>query len=589
MNAPEATRLILEVFGGLALFMFGMDRMSAGMRGAAGDQLRTLLLRSTDRKSRGYLLGVLMGGLAHSSAATVLLIGFVHAGLLTLGRALPPVLGANLGTTLSMQLLAFGLGDAALAIIAAGFLLSVAAPGARLRAIGGAVLGLGLLFFGMRIMGDAIRPHRDLLAPWLVRADSASLSARLAGIGIAAGVTAIIQSSGATLGMCFALASAGVFTSLDQVFPLVLGAHIGTCATGLLGSIGTQVDGRRTAVSHLIFNVFNAALALALAPWLLALITRLSPSLTRQIAHLHTAVMLIAGLIALPLTGPFEKLVRRLCGRNRPSPPASFLDPGLLMKPESALRACLQELRRVLALVTASFKIDAEFFFRVRPGRLRAVERNEELVDEIKRAMGRYLARLAGADLSRRQVVLMQEVNQCMSDVERIGDHIENLASISVRRRAYKLEAYVEAATFNDLFEAFRLAAAIVSEVERSLDPDRADFARGAADVLALQARYGEHSRGTRIRFSGRIAESAVPPIAALFFSEYLLTLDRIVQHATRIALAESQADFWIKAAKLGATAPAAAAPTAPVTPVNPDEYLSRLSPDEAGPTPPPP
>jgi phosphate:Na+ symporter len=586
MSTPDVMRLILEVLGGLALFMFGMDRMSAGMRGAAGDQLRTLLLRSTDHRGKGYLLGVLMGGLAHSSAATVLLIGFVHAGLLTLGRAIPPVLGANLGTTLSMQLLSFGLGDFALAIIAAGFLASVAGPGKRFRAVGGAMLGLGLLFLGMRIMGDAIRPYRDLFSPWLARTDSTTLSAQLAGIGIAAGVTAIIQSSGATLGMCFALASAGVFTRLDQVLPLVLGAHIGTCATGFLGSIGTQVDGKRTAVSHLIFNLFNATLGVLLAPWLLALIPHLSSSLTRQIAHLHTAVMLIAGLIALPLTGPFEALIRRIWGWNRPSPPSSFLDPALLPKPETALRACLLELRRVLTLVTASFKIDAELFFRVRRKRLRAVERNEELVDEIKRAMGRYLARLAGTNLSRRQIVLMQEVNRCMSDVERIGDHIENLAAISVRRRAYKLEAYVEPASFNDLFEAFRLAAVTVSEVEHSLDPDRADLARRAGDVLALRIRYFEHSRGTRIRFAGRIAEHAVPPIAALFFSEYLLTLDRIVQHASQIALAEQQADFWIKASKLDEPAPSTAAAPAPVTPVDPDEYLSRLPPDDGPPAP---
>lgn len=588
MNDANAVLLILEVLGGLALFMFGMDRMSAGMRDAAGDQLRTLLLHSTDRKGRGYLLGVGMGGLAHSSAATVLLVGFVHAGLLTLGRAIPPVLGANLGTTLSMQLLSFGLGDFALAIIAAGFLVSVAAPGKRFRAVGTAVLGLGLLFLGMRIMGDAIRPYRDSLAPFLSRTDSATLSAQLAGIGIAAGVTAIIQSSGATLGMCFALAAAGVFTRLDQVYPLILGAHIGTCATGLLGSIGTNVDGRRTAVSHLVFNIFNAALGLLLAPGLLALIPRLTSDLTRQIAHSHTAVMLIAGLIVLPLSGPFEALIRRICGRNRPSPPASFLDPGLLSKPETALRACLLELRRVLTLVTASFKIDAEFFFHFRSGHLRAVERNEELVDEIKRAMGRYLARLAGMDLSRRQIVLMQEVNRCMSDVERIGDHIENLANISVRRRTYKLEAYVETASFNDLFEAFRLAAVMVGEVEHSLDPDRADLARSAGDVLALQARYLEHSRGTRIRFSGRIAEHAVPPIAALFFSEYLLTLDRIVQHASAIALTEQQGDFWIKASKLDESAPAAPVAPVPVTPVDPDEYLARLraeeKPPESGP-----
>jgi phosphate:Na+ symporter len=577
MDSSDAMFLLFEVLGGLALFMFGMDRMSVGMRGAAGEKLRTVLLRSTDRRGRGYLLGVLMGGLAHSSAATVLLIGFVNAGLLTFGRAIPAVLGANLGTTLSMQLLSFGLGSYSLAILAVGFLISVAAPRERIRAAGMALLGLGLLFLGMQIMGDAIRPHRALLAPWLARINGTTLSGRLTGVAIAAGITAIIQSSGATIGMSFALASAGIFTRLDQVFPLVLGAHIGTCATGLLGSIGTQVDGRRTAVSHLIFNLFNAALGLLLAPWLLKLIPLLSPDLTRQIAHVHTGVMLLAGIALLPFVGPYQKLIRLLCGRNQPSPAASYLDPAHLAQPETALRACILELRRVLSLITVSFKMDAEFFFRLRPGKLRAVERNEDLIDEIKRAMVRYLSDLAKANLSRRQIILMQQVDRCMSDIERIGDHIENLANISRRRRAYKMAGYVEAASFDDLFEAFRLAAFMVSEVEHSLNPDGADIQKNAQAVLALRARYFEHSRGTRIRFSGRIAEHAITPIAALFFSEYILTLDRIVQHVAQIALAEHQADFWIKASKLGLPADEPRLSPTPVEPVNPDDYLSRM------------
>ncbi|MDZ4199853.1 MAG: Na/Pi symporter, partial [Kiritimatiellia bacterium] len=171
MSLSNGLFSIFALLGGLALFLYGMDRMAQGLRGAAGGQLRAMLGATTHRRDTGFLLGLLMGTLAHSSAATVMLVGLVNAGLLTLGQALAPVVGASVGTTVSMQLLSFRLDAYAFAILAAGFLWSLIAPGERARHAGRALFGFGLLFLGMRTMSGAVQPHRELLAPLLARVD----------------------------------------------------------------------------------------------------------------------------------------------------------------------------------------------------------------------------------------------------------------------------------------------------------------------------------------------------------------------------------------------------------------------------------
>ncbi len=395
MSAGDIFFLVFAVLGGLALFIFGMNVMTDGLRQAAGSRLRDILTRTTANRYAGIGLGSVLGLLIHSSGTSVMLVGFVNAGLMTLVQAIPVVLGANIGTTISMQAISFRLGDYAFFIITMGFILRMVAPSLRFKQFGTALLGFGLLFLGMTIMSDAVKPHRETLAPLLEGISADTWRGMILGVLLATAITAVIQSSGATIGMCFALIQAGVFTSIEQTFPIVLGAHIGTCATALLSSIGANIQARRCAFSHLLFNVFNVALALMAKGFFLWLIPLTSDDVLRQTANMHTAVMLVAAIIIIPVTPWFERVILWIMRSRKPEPQPSYLDEGLLDYPEKALEASILELQRVARICARSLVISAEtLLFAHDRKMIMEIKRNEKVVNEVKISMKDYLTLL---------------------------------------------------------------------------------------------------------------------------------------------------------------------------------------------------
>ena len=412
------------------------------------------------------------------------------------------------------------------------------------------MLGFGLIFLGMNLMSESIRPHRLFFASFLEDIQGTSVAGLLKGVGITALVTGIIQSSGAVIGMCFALISAGVFTSLDQVYPIVLGAHIGTCATALLGSIGTNIEARRSAAAHLLFNIINAGLAVALAPVFLKIIPMTSGDLIRQTANVHSGVMLFGAVLFLPLAPAFARLVAVLCPSKHPPPQPSYLDAKIIEFPEKSIYAAICELQRVTRICARSFRLTIDILFKIDRKEVLAVKLNENVVDEIKLAMKDYLASLTRRYLSRRQAILIQHINRCMTDLERIGDHIDELCDISLRRRK------IPAARFNRetlelLFSLFQAADKVLHLVIQSLDPLNEDFQGMAQSILMARDDYVEKSINAKAVFTERIACHECPPIVGMFFSEYVAAFDRIVKHAKTIALVEKQPFFWIKRKKL--------------------------------------
>ena len=565
---------ILKLLGGLALFIFAIKLMTANLQAAAGRSLRSLIRRATRGRWIGSLLGTLFGFLLHSSATTVLLVGFLHAGLLTLPQAIGPIAGANLGTTLSMQLISFKLGDYFFIPILLGIVLAMALPRRPWDAAGQALVGFGLLFLAMSLMSGALAPHRDLLRPWLAAPHGAGLWGQLAAVGLSAGATAIIQSSGATIGILFALIGAGVFQSIEPVFPLVLGAHIGTCSTALLGAIGTSIEARRGAVAHLAFNVIGVALALAAAPVLIPYIQGTSPDLVRQTANLHTVVMLLGLIFVLPLRAPFTALVRVLTPSRKPPPASSHLDEEALKKPEQAIYLSLRELQRVAAICAQTFRFNAEIMFRLNPRTMRTIRRNEEAVDDIQRALKRHLQELTARYLSRRQSIMIQHVNRCMVDIERIGDHNENIADLTEQRLRTKGAAFPSEAQ-QALFTLFESADRVLKLVIDSLNPDQVDFQATAHAILAARDEYVERSLSAKTLFAEKIIAHEWAPIAGILLSEYVAEFDRIVRHSKNIALAESQPYFWIKRRKLDRIAPEM--PVRPPSGHEPTDFLDKL------------
>jgi phosphate:Na+ symporter len=575
MSTTEWIMAVAQVVGGMSLFIFGMHVMTTGLRAAAGTALREVLSRTTRGPVQGIVLGTVLGFLAHSGAATTMIASFANAGLISLVKSIAPMLGANVGTSLSMQLISFDLARYCWFAIGLGFIVRTALPHPRLRELGTALIGFGLIFLGMTTISNAISPHRDALAPWLAHIEGETWKGRLIGIGIATILTAVITSSGAMIGLCFALVTAGVFTSFDQFFPIVMGSHIGTCVVALTASLSMNIDGRRTALSHLVFNVLNVALALAAYPLLKTFILWSSPNLLRQIANLHTVVMTAAALVVLLLTPAFAKLVRVLSPSRQPEPEPSHLRDEFLDKPEQALCSVIRELRRMARLCVEGILLNGSMIFTPTSKLLRKLYANEEVIDEVKDAVGDYLTRLTRRHLSRRQSLFLQHLDRCMKDVERIGDHLTAIAETSVERLK-KPAAIVPEDLFNIWFDMFCTAKRVMVLTEKSLDPDNEQFQATALDILRARDQYVIQSMDAKAEFASAVENRLITPVAGYYFSRYIADLDRLVRHAKSIAFAERQREFVVKRRKLERVV-TPATQLEPVPFVDPKDYLERL------------
>ena len=556
MTLGAAFFLGFTLLGGLALFLFGMQLMTEGLRSAAGEQLRVIIYRGTSHRMAGLALGGGLGFMMHSSATTTMTVGFLSAGLLSLANALPMMMGANIGTTLSMQMISFNLADYALFAVALGFFLHMVGGSQRLRSVGLSLLGFGLLFNGMDLMSGSIEPHRGALMPWLSHIDAATWPGMLLGILLATVFTAIVQSSGATVGMIFVLIGAGVFTSLEQVYPIVLGAHLGTTTTALIASAGCGIEGRRGAVGNLLFNVLNVGLALVAAPLFIGAAELSSGELVRQTANLHTAIMLVAALLLLPFTGLMAGFLKFLLPSRGSVVEPSYLDPALLERPENALAAVIRESRRSLGLLVHSMRETRIFLERpdVRRG-LAGVRSAEKAVNEIRDATHDYLARITEHYLSRRQRLLAQYLSRITSDIERIGDNVMHLLTITEHQRRTP-QADFDAETLDALLVMFDHAEAALVATWNSMDPDAARFPEAAHSIEDARDAFSEYSQRLRQAVNDRVAEHEVAAIAGIFFGNLTLSLDALVRHCRLIAREQQQPYFLLKPAKLNRVEP---------------------------------
>ena len=579
MNPSEIAMLVFQVLGGLSLFIYGMHVMTRSLRTAAGSSLRTILSRATRSRVHGAVFGTVVGFLAHSGAAVAMLAGFINAGVMTLEQAIAPVFGANIGTSLSMQLISFHIADYCWAAIGIGFLLDALIPSERWRKLGDALIGFGLLFLGMDTISSGIAPHKDALAPFLSHIRGDVWIYRLLGVGLSALLTALITSSGAMIGLCFALVTAGVFTRFDQVAVVVLGAHIGTCIVPIMAALPMRIGAWRAAIAHLLFNVANVALALLAWPLVVWACEASSPgNLLRQAANLHTFVMVAATLLLLPFIGLFTRLVRFATPSKEPVPAPSFLEAKLLAKPEQALAAVIRELRRMAEICVDSMLLNGELILA--PGRktFRRLLSNEDVINEVRQSMGDYLNHLTKHYLSRRQTLFLQHLDRCMKDIERIGDHLTHIGETSIER--FKVtEAILPEDLFRTWFTLFCTAKRVVTLMAKSFDPDNNAFQNVALEILRARDVYMIQSMDAKAEFAGAVRDKRITPIGGYYLSRYIEDLDRLVRRAKSIAFAERQPDFWVKTTKLekeAKEAPVYAAQTR----VDPREYLELLRKD---------
>jgi len=543
---------VTKLLGGLGLFIYGMTVMSSELQKTAGHKLRALLYKLTTNRVSGLTIGSFLGFLIHSGATMVMVVGFTNAGLLSLHQSIAVMLGANVGTTLSMQVVAFNISQFAYVAIFLGLLGYLSFKAERVKHLSLVLFGFGLLFLGMDIMTEAVRPLKDMgyFETLLKYANATSAIGMLSGLLLSAVFTTVVQSSGATIGILFALSTAGVFTSLDQVFPLIIGAHIGTCTTALFGCIGTQVTAKRSAISHLVFNVAGGLLAIAMYKVYEYLIPLTSDDLSRQIANTHTLVQLVNALLFLPFSNRYADLIVRVTPSKSKEPEKTHLEDSLLITPEKAILAALLELQRMSGVAREMFQSTMRGFLELKPEIFYHVKRSEEALDALKDALGAYLLALAERNLSRRQSIIIQYLMSATSDLERIGDHVESIAELTNEK--IRKNIWFEEDLVLDLIELYKKSDGILALIVKSFEPSFYDAPSDlAAQILQLRNEYVALSLKIKQTHNNRILEKRENPLNGIFYHRFIICFDKLVKHSKTIALVEKERFFFIKKHKL--------------------------------------
>jgi phosphate:Na+ symporter len=432
---------LAELIGGLALFLFGLYYGSKGLRRLAGGRLRQLLFSLTSNRVLGALVGVVVTVVFQSSGATtVLLVGMASAGILGLGQALGVILGADIGTTVTVQVLAFRLFDYALVIAAAGFILMNAHR--RLRDAGQAVFGFGLVFFSLKVVLGATEPLNHVPQ---VTGTLASLAASpWLGVLFALVFTALVRSSAATIGIVVGLSFSGL-VDLNAAIPFILGANIGTSFAAVLASWRAGVEARRIAVGHVLFKVIIVGLCLPFLPWLARLVAATAGDVPRQVANAHTLINLAALALFLPLLTPYRKLLERLV---RPRPGESFgpryLAAGAVDSPELAVAQATREVLRMADRVQRMYhRALAVFLERDKVGR-REVMATDDQVDRLEADIIGFLARISQEELS-------ESLSRKTAALYHVTDHLEHIADVvSKSLMAHARKRIEEGLAFSD-------------------------------------------------------------------------------------------------------------------------------------------
>ena len=347
-NSKEISIFLIAtgLLGGMGMFLYGMEMMSDGMKMTAGNSMRMILEKLTSNKFLSVFVGAFVTMVIQSSSATtVMLVSFVNSGLLNFTQALGVILGSNIGSTVTAQIVAFKVTDYALILIAAGSLMSLFSKKETVKNLGYVILGFGLLFYGMKVMSDTMKPLRS--DPTF---NTILTSFENPFLGILAGAifTALVQSSSATTGIVITLASGGSIT-LEAGIPLIFGANIGTCVTAMLAGLNASRDAKRVAIGHVTFNVLGVLLFCFWIPTFSEMVAQTSSNIPRQIANAHTFFNIFASIIFIPFTGYIAKTIIRYFPdkteqRDIEKPAVLHLDEKLLNQPEAAINSAQAEI-----------------------------------------------------------------------------------------------------------------------------------------------------------------------------------------------------------------------------------------------------
>ena len=535
--------IVLGLLGGLALFLYGMQMMSSGLEAAAGNRMKRILEKLTANRFLGVLVGAgITAVIQSSSAMTVMVVGFVNSGMMTLRQAVWIIMGANIGTTITGQLIALDIGQLAPLFAFVGVAMVVFFKKPQIHHYGNILAGLGVLFIGMEMMSSSMEPLRE----WPAFVEMVSTFSNPL-VGIAAGTlfTAIIQSSSASVGILQAMAAGGI-VGLDSAVYVLFGQNIGTCITAVLASFGTSRNAKRTTIIHLMFNLFGTVLftIVCMTTPLTDLIASFTPgSPDSQIANMHTLFNIVTTLILLPFGTMLVKVaVRVLPDRNENEKEGmhlAYLVPGpALTRQEHPIgfsamyvNQLRQEISRMLGMARQNVDLAFEAVLAVDPRRLEQAEETEEYIDFLNKEICRYISDVIVNETNEKDSAAVSAYYLISGNIERIGDHAMNICEYTQLLKRKNIHFSEDARAELRKMQNVCLEAIDILETEPGVDVDRW-LERAASFEQKIDDMTGEF-RDSQL---DRMRRGTCSDEGGIIFSELLTDFERIGDHVLNIA-----------------------------------------------------
>ncbi|MFH1868986.1 MAG: Na/Pi cotransporter family protein [Candidatus Omnitrophota bacterium] len=525
--------LIFGLFGGLGLFIFGIHLMGDGLQRVAGDKFRNVLKILTSNPIKGVMVGTGITALVQSSSATtVMVVGFVNAGLMTLVQSLGVIFGANIGTTITAQIIAFKLTDYALPVIGIGMVLNIFFKKRFWKFLGLFLLGFGILFLGLSIMTKVVKPLAQNLS--VVNAFVTINNRVLYGVLIGAAITALMQSSSVTTGMVLTLAAANLI-DINGAVPIILGANIGTCITVMIASIGTTISAKRAAIAHLLFNAIGTIIFLIIIRPFIYLVGFTSSDIVRQCANAHTLFNVINTLLFIPFIGLFAKIIEKIVpGKELVIDLGpKYLEKHLINTPVFALDAATKELTRMAEHAKEMVIEATSGFINSDEKILKNLAKREEALDNLQESITDYLMLLTQRDLSEEESRRIPALLHSANDIERIGDHSENLMELAMRRIEGRLPLSDIA-----LSEIQNMANRIDAMADGAIKALSTNSIDDAANVLEIEDEINALTENLRKNHIDRLGKGECKVMSGIVFLDMVSNFEKIGDHLTNVAQA---------------------------------------------------
>lgn len=524
----------ISLIGGLGLFLYGMNVMGDGLQKSAGSKLKSIIEMLTSNAFIGVLVGAGVTAIIQSSSATtVMVVGFVNAGIMSIFQAIGVIMGANIGTTITAQLVSFNLEGIAPLAVGIGVIALLFTKNAKLKNVAEIIIGFGILFIGMQFMKESVAPLAKL--PEMRNAMLYFSKNPLLGVFAGFAITGIVQSSSASMGMLIALSSLGL-VPITAALPILYGDNIGTCVTSLLSSIGASRNAKRAAIMHMTFNIMGTILfILILNKPIVALVTKLDPTdVSRQIANSHTLFNLVNVCILLPFHKLIVKLSMKIIPYNEEEEEADmntkFLDERILETPSIALANTFDEVVRMGTKAEKTFKYTLESIKDNDPRKNKKAYDMEKTVNKLQRDITNFLMKLSTKSLDENEKIATDMLFHIVNNIERFSDHADNINEISEHIKDAKIDfsktARQELWVMTDLVvKNFELAISCIKDY--SVDK-KIEILKIEKDVNQLDKTY----RDTHIQ---RLNNQLCSVEAGVLFIEILGNLERMSDHSQNI------------------------------------------------------